>query len=522
MNKEAVALCRVSTAQQRVDNNSLESQQKHVYDFAMTNLSCEIDRLWSLDVSSKAGGNLNRKDLMEIRQYCKEHRYIKYFIVDKVNRLMREIKMFYWFIQELEMIGVRTYFADPQQQDLNKDDPVAQLKTFLAIYEAERDNKERANTTLTRMKDRYLLGYRLSSPVPGYRKTLTPGLHEPDPARFNKLQSIMRDIVAGKFTVYKALEELNLQDYTTITGKRLKIDKFREILTDDYYAGFITIKKWDDPKFIGIKGQHQAMITPNEHEILKSIVTGKKRIFERRNDNKDFPLSNIGLCECGGKLVGANHSNGKGWIRPEYRCRSCNKQYRATNIHLSLDQVLEDIRISESQEEDIVKRLSKVWKEEESNNLSKIRTLEIRLAKLKDEKTQIARKIALNTDPTIEDDLQGVLKETKNQIDTLESGILDVKNVEKDLETFVHFSLKFINEKLSVWKLLEKAQRIKCKQLVFPGGFIVKSDEKVYTPEISPLYRFVSNKKEPVLTSDSHLVELVGIAPASKKSINNH
>ena len=85
MKKEAVALCRVSTAQQRVDGNSLDSQKKHVHDFAHDYLHCEIDPngLWSLDASSRTGKNIKRKDLEEILSFCKQNKQIKYFVVDK-------------------------------------------------------------------------------------------------------------------------------------------------------------------------------------------------------------------------------------------------------------------------------------------------------------------------------------------------------------------------------------------------------------------------------------------------------
>ena len=48
-----------------------------------------------------------------------------------------------------------------------------------------------------------------------------------------------------------------------------------------------------------------------------------------------------------------------------------------------------------------------------------------------------------------------------------------------------------------VWKELDRASRVKCKQLLFPGEIIVNSHEKVCTPQISPIIWFASNKKEP-------------------------
>jgi DNA invertase Pin-like site-specific DNA recombinase len=75
----AMALCRVSTPEQR-QNNSLNRQEQNVLK-AAEDLGAEIpeDAWWSGNVSSKAGTNLKRKDLKEMLAYCKQHRNVKYF-----------------------------------------------------------------------------------------------------------------------------------------------------------------------------------------------------------------------------------------------------------------------------------------------------------------------------------------------------------------------------------------------------------------------------------------------------------
>lgn len=516
MKREAVALCRVSSAEQRVEGSSLESQQKHSYDFSRDILGVEIDKLWSLDVSSKAGKNIKRKDLLEIRQYCKEHKYIKYFIVDKVNRLMREIKMFYWFIQELEMIGVKTYFADVSQQDLNNDDAIAQLKTFLAIYEAERDNKERTNTTLTRMKDKVLAGYYIFPIHQGYRQTIIKGLHEPD-ERFPLLQQSMRDIIAGRFTVSEAMESLNSQGYKTPTGKPLRIDSFRKLLVDDYYAGLITIKKWDDEKFKGIKGLHKPMITFDEHKELAQIVAGKKRIFDRKLDRLEFPLGNIGICECGGKLVGFYHRNGKGWMSPKYRCRNCGSQYHSSEVHKSLDCFLGDIRLSDENQSQLVKSFEAVWKEEEGYLAEKKRTIEMTLDRLKQEKNQIVRKMATTNDPEMESDYKIIRDEICEQIENFEIDLREVSKNDEDFINFTRFGLKFVNDNLKIWGQLDKDNRVKCKQLAFPGEIIVNFSEKVCTAQMSPILISNDHIKRAQNALNYDVVEVKGVAPLSKR-----
>jgi len=47
----------------------------------------------------------------------------------------------------------------------------------------------------------------------------------------------------------------------------------------------------------------------------------------------------------------------------------------------------------------------------------------------------------------------------------------------------------------------------KCKQIIFPAGFHVDSNENVFTPEISPLIRLASNKKDAEASQKSLMVQ---------------
>jgi hypothetical protein len=52
---------------------------------------------------------------------------------------------------------------------------------------------------------------------------------------------------------------------------------------------------------------------------------------------------------------------------------------------------------------------------------------------------------------------------------------------------------------------------LRCKQVIFPAGFYLDANKKVYTPEISPLYRLASNKKDLPATEKSLMVRVKGL-----------
>lgn len=512
---KSIALCRVSTPEQKMTNHSLDRQELNVHKFA-EELEAPIVKLWSLDQSSRVGKNLNRKDLKEMMEYCKAHKQIKYLIVDEVDRFMRSVEEFFWYEVEFGKLGVELKYAS--NRELNDKNPMAKLLKVIKVFQAEASNDERITKTMNGLKARVKAGYYPFPVLQGYRRTMIPGLFEPDPERFYLLQSAMKDIIQGRATVSEALVSLTNKGYRTTTGKILRIDRFREILVDDYYAGLVSVKKWDPEEFHGLKGLHKPMITVEEHEELKAIVFGKKRIFERKKDNKQFPMGNIILCECGGKLVGLLHRNGKGWTSPKYRCRTCGKQFHAKTLHVNLDSKFEDALFSKDKEDGFIEALNEVWKEGERITLDKISELQKRLEQLKFEEKQAGMKMVMNNDPEKEPYFKEVIKEYKDKIKSLEKEISENEDIEHDHVEFITFSLRFLDGKLNNWKHLDRDHRIKCKQLAFLGEIFVNYSEKVCTPEISPILSLISNKKEPETSPDSLMVEARGVAPLSKRS----
>ena len=87
MKGKAIALCRVSTPEQRL-SNSLNRQEQSVLKAAQ-DLEVDVVKTWSGDASSKVGKNVNRKDLKEVYAFCKANKGVHYCIVDEVDRFMR-------------------------------------------------------------------------------------------------------------------------------------------------------------------------------------------------------------------------------------------------------------------------------------------------------------------------------------------------------------------------------------------------------------------------------------------------
>ncbi len=133
MAAQAIALCRVSTAEQKL-NSSLSRQEENVLNTA-DKLDAKIVKWWSGDVSSKADTNLKRKDLREMLAYCKSNRSIKYLIVDEPDRFMRFIDEAFYFEVEFRQLGVKLWYAS--DDNLNTGDLMAKMLKFAKYFPAE-------------------------------------------------------------------------------------------------------------------------------------------------------------------------------------------------------------------------------------------------------------------------------------------------------------------------------------------------------------------------------------------------
>lgn len=504
MKPKAIALCRVSTARQKTEGHSLQQQEESVM-IAAQELDVELIKTWSLDTSSKAGLNLKRKDLDEIRQFCKRNRNIKYLLVDRVSRLMREAKRFIWYIVELEDQGVKTYFTATDQRHLNSDNQMSLLSTFFNAVQAEQENREKALANTQKMKARVASGYYPFRPLQGYIKTDVPGIHDIDPVRFRLLKTAFKDISSGMYTPSEALKKLNNSGYLTPGGKSLDIEHFTRLLSNPFYAGIIKVSDWDRSK-----GLHQPMIDLDGYKSVQDIISTRKPKFRRKQFNPHFPMSKYLMHDCQPNSVftGANQSNRKGGkLYPKYRCRSCGKQYRRDSVHAAITHALDKFDYSGAQQKHFIDALTTVWRQKQQDNLKQVEIAQKRLEKLLRDKSDLVRLLA-NSDESLRPDIEIEIKDIKAKVDKAEKVIRSTHHLQEDMIGFVKFALEYTNALKEDWWQLEEESRLQCKQLLFPAGITFDSTEKVSTTQISPLYRLAATKKNLNFTRDSLLVEL--------------
>ena len=530
MKLQAIASCRVSTSEQ-LENGSIDRQDLNV-NKAVIDLDVELVKIWSLGQSSRAGKNKKRKDLIQMYEYCKLNKRVKYLVVDEVDRFMRSIEEFYWWTSEFKDIGVTVYFAS--QPTLNGDDSMAKLMKLMEIYKAEASNDERAHKSSIGLKAAFQKGFYPSHTHQGYVKGKIAGWHEPDPLRAPQLKLAAQRVLSREYTPEESLRLLNASGYLTPSSKKqpegqpLRIDKFKDILCCAYYAGIVEIKKYD----LYCKGVHEPLWSERDYQDLVAIVkgTGPSK-YDRQDDNPDFPLKAIlrsDDCQAKAKITGFWKSNGKGWRGPKYRCRgvdeqgkACRKEYDQDTLHGQWEATLERVDLTQEAIERLMLPLRQIWQSKQKSTLDIVTSYQTQIDCLTTEKNHLVRSLVKPENASIKGDLLGQVEEMKDQITQLEHDKLDAQDIEKDFLAFAEFCMYYLAKLKANWWELDKPDMQAFANIIFPAGvWLQDKPQKIHTPQISSIFALArdnSNIKDPDNESESLMVELRGIAPRSAR-----
>lgn len=508
----ALALCRVSSIEQ-LENNSLNRQRDAVLRAAEERgLTIPDDGWWSGSVSSKKGTNISRKDLQEIIDRCRRDKNVRYLIVDEVDRFMRSMLEMGHFLTIFKTLGVEIVFAS--QPNLKTDTATNTLLLMLEAFKAEGSNEERQRKSITGQTKALMDGRYTFSPKPGYKRGYERGIQEIHPTRGPALKQVLMRLASHLVTPTQALIELNNSEFMKDHAP-YKMDKFRKIATDPFYAGVVEIRKQVSVR--NINGLHEPLITLEQHETILKIMNGKSKNQSgpRKNGNPRYPCNNLVSCDnctdkSNGRLVGFKHTNGKpnSNIYEKYRCRGCGRYWTRDDMHKMVDKHFRIHSITTEGRDDFLEALNIVWKKREAETEQEAARLKHRIKSINE---TIDHKVDAATDPanaSIKDIIINQIAEKKQEVIKLEEQLDKLANQAKsDHEQFLKFAFDFVDNMGRHFLTISHENRERCKQIVFPAGFRLDSHGKVYTPEISPLITLASNKKARTIDVQAHLVQ---------------
>lgn len=513
-----IGICGVSSDEQ-LKNNSLNRQRANIERVAKEKNVLIPDEYWIAgSVSSKRGTNLNRPDLKKAYEICRKDSKVKFVFFDEPDRFMRAIGEASYHEVRFASIGVQVWYAsDPE---LNVDGIPAELLKFTRFMAAQGSNEERQRKSISGQSKALEDGRYPFHPKPGYRRGYIKGIHEIDEKRSPALKRALEQIAAGMLTPTQALKELNQSEFTE--GRTpYKMDKFRKIATDPFYAGMVVVDK--QVKVHNINGAHQALISVATHKRILHVFNSKPKnqLGPLKNGNPKYPLNNIVHCdkckdEARNTVVGFDHTNGKpnSKVYQRYRCRGCGVYLKRDELHDMIVQQFDANKITPDGQRLLLSALKAVWKQKEDDSQIEKKKLEGRLIALR---RTIDQQVEAAIDPTnaaIKENILASIAKNKEEADELDYKISNAHaGAIAEQERFLGFALAWIDDIASNFlsEDLSRDNRLRCKQIVFPADFHLDKNQKVYTPEISPLITLGINKKDLPVTEKSSMVRVTGL-----------
>ena len=500
MSTQAIVLCRVSTPGQLRDGN-LDPQIERV-NKAAEFLGAEIIKRWEIAASSRKGKNIKRKDLLQMQDYCRHNKRVKYLIVDEVDRFMRSIDEYYYWKVKFKNIGIQLVHANKPDVDPNNQSAV--FDELIDVYKAEQSNNERITKTPEKQMSKMRAGYYPFPPLPGYKKSSIPSLHDMDPKRFYLLQTAFKSVANSSATPNEALKRMNKDGYLTTGGNPLDMEQFKRIAVKAYYAGIIQVSDWPVACESGL---HTHMITKPEHEALKAIITGKGKKFAVNKKNPAYPMNETLCYDCyqeamqQGKLTGYRNHNGKTKDQDNrhyyerYRCRGCKTYFTRQELHnkvsLKLDNVVLDDR------DLLIQELKNLWRSRVSTNQQKVANLKVSQHLIEEAQSKMAGELASTDNETVKRAMVTAIESKEQEKLAIQADIKTYSDVDSELEDFIAYSIDYTEKLKAKYWSLDWDRRKRCELLLFPDGFYVTRQKKVYTPRVSPIYRDKTVKKEP-------------------------
>lgn len=212
-----------------------------------------------------------------------------------------------------------------------------------------------------------------------------------------------------------------------------------------------------------------------------------------------------------GKFVGFNHSNGKtDKIYKRYRCRHCGKYIKAEDLHESAKATLDDFILNDVTKKQFIEVLNEVWRKNENNQATEKALLTREINTLDDELNGLAENMLKPENSYIKERLKTLYKSKEAQLDKTRVRLNNLSEVLSEGKLkFIEYALGFANGLATrYFDDLSVEKREVCKQILFPGGFFINNNEEVYTPNISPIYRYASIKKDLLFTEKSLMVRV--------------
>ena len=520
MYRNVVGYLRVSDESQ-IEGESLETQRRTIEAFAK---SKELHIVAFFVDEGKSAKNANRAGLQEMLRYVADPRHkIQHIVVYKMIRASRNLESYY---TQIRMVLAAKGISMLSATEPIDDTPMGRFMEGMLILNGQLDNDMKASMTSDNMKALALQGWWQHGPRLGYDTYRIPneaGKLRPT-LKPNAVAKLVRavlerfgegDITQAELTRYAA--SLGLRNRSNGT---LKDEAIGRLLRSSLYAGYVCDQFTE---YQLVRGHHEAII-PEElywhNQKLLGLKTKSGEVHTKQN--KDFVLKQTLICEnCGKPFTASSPRTGGGKSHsPRYHCarKSCRgivKSVKAKAVHDAYYELLEHIEPTDG----VLKLYQELLIRQAGRENERLNNT---LHKIRDELGDIAATRLQAIEDRVKSRDEAEKQQLSDLVTELDQRKLDKLDEEQELqkkqsvqEAKIEYAVRHMHNIAKQWYDADYDVKLGFQSMVFPEGVTLDTRTmKFGTEKISPLYRYVANKKDLSEADKSHLVTPAGVEPA--------
>lgn len=511
--RRAIIYCRVSSVQQVTDGHGLESQEHRCREYARQR-GYEIECVFRDSVTG--GGDFWKRPAMtELFRYLDDRPLKDYVVIfDDLKRFARDT-LFHWKLRR------EFQSRNTQIECLNfnfEDTPEGEFVETIMAAQGQLERQQNRRQVIQKQRARLEKGYWPFYQPPGYRAFKDPvhgKLLKPVEPQASIIREALEGYASGRFQEQVDVQKF-LQNKKYHGDKPVYLETVKRLLTRVVYAGWIEYEPWDIPK---TKGFHEALISLETYQKIQSRLSGKVRIFSRKDTRSDFLLRGFILCnECRKPYTGS-WSTGRGGKFPYYRCNtvSChrhNKGVRKEIIDKQFANILQSVQPRAGTIALSKAILIDVWDKKIKEATAVKKEKELALKELQVKKMSYVELIPKATSSAVIEAYEEKIDELSNKELALMG---EIEHVTPQLEfgTAVNAVFELLKNPYSMWEKGSLEDKRLVLKLVFAEQVVYDHEKGFETPILSlPLRAFQLSD-----VSRSQLVEVVGIEPTWKAVI---
>ncbi|RYZ68486.1 MAG: hypothetical protein EOP09_09405, partial [Proteobacteria bacterium] len=454
----AVIYTRVSSQEQAENNSSLEIQAKLCAEFAKRKGLVVKESFGGTYESAKTDG---RKEFQRMLSYARKNKDISSILVYNFDRFSRTGPAAAQLSIELRKLGIAIISVT---QEIDSSTPSGSLQeNFFHLFN-HYDNQQRASRTATNTREVMLKGYWPYATPMGYQN-LKP--------KHRACEHVYDITEEGKWLrkafQWKAegvLTNVEIVDRLKVRGLKLNTSNFKWILSNPFYAGFVTGRLVNGQL---IEGKHPALVELDTFLKANDLLSQATNVgIAKVPRREDLPLKVFVREEHTGSPLTGYKTKGNWYYKARAKGAGVNVRAEALNSLFSkslrafeYDKKYKKV-LAEKIEASLQKRLASAF--EEAKSLKK------RLTELESQLEEMEERYALGKlkEETFEkfaDKYRGEMEEVKTE---LAKSDIDSSNLKKAVEK----ALTIAQNLSGLWVLGDYDVKRKLQQLVFPEGVL--------------------------------------------------